>query len=50
MICPPGVVKRPDTIEKYDVQTIIINWLKEFENPNGAIAKIQELKQSFHMI
>jgi hypothetical protein len=44
MICPPGVVKRPNNLEKYDVQSMILNWLKEFENPNGAIAKIQELR------
>lgn len=44
MICPPGVVKRPKTGIKFSVQTIILNWFKQFANANGAIASIQELK------
>jgi hypothetical protein len=44
MICPPGVVKRPKTAKKFSVQAIILDWYKQFENPNGAIASINELK------
>ncbi|HUV41124.1 MAG TPA: DEAD/DEAH box helicase [Sedimentisphaerales bacterium] len=44
MICPPGVVKRPKTTKRFGVQAAILNWYKQFENPNGAIASINELK------
>lgn len=44
MICPPGIVKRPKKGKKFSAQSIILNWLKQFANPNGAIASIQDLK------
>jgi hypothetical protein len=44
MLCPPGVAKRPAQIQKYDVQAKMIQWLKSFENPNGAIAEIEDLR------
>lgn len=44
MICPPSIVKRPKKGKKFSVQSIILNWLKQFANPNGAIASIQDLK------
>lgn len=47
MTRPPTVIKRAIIIEKYDVQNIIINWYKQFANPNGAIAYIQDLKTRF---
>lgn len=42
--CPPSVVKRPLAEGKADQGEILALWLKSFENPNGAIAAIQELK------
>jgi replicative superfamily II helicase len=42
--CPPTIVKRPKKIGKYNVQTVIYNWFKQFSNPNGAIAFIQDVK------
>ncbi len=44
MICPPGVVKRPKKTHKLGPQTTILKWYRQFENPNGAIASIQDLK------
>lgn len=44
MICPPGIIKRPEKVEALDTYTIIMEWYKQFENPNGAIANIQELR------
>lgn len=44
MFCPPTVTKRPIPPEKYNIQIVIIEWFKQFQNPNGAIAHIQELK------
>jgi hypothetical protein len=51
MICPPGIVKRPKKGKRFTAQSRILNWLKQFENPNGAIASIQDLKArlSFEM-
>ena len=42
--CPPGVTKRPKIPEQFDSQGIIMRWFKQFSNPNGAIAAIQELR------
>jgi len=42
--CPPAVVKRPLISGKADQGEIIGSWLKSYENPNGAIATLQELK------
>lgn len=42
--CPPYVVKRPLIIGKAEQGELLALWLKSFENPNGAIAAIQELK------
>ncbi len=44
MFCPPGVVRRPIMASKFDSQAIVLAWFKEFENPNGAIAAIQDLR------
>lgn len=44
MICPPAIIKRPEKIEPLDTYTNIMKWYKQFENPNGAIANIQELR------
>jgi hypothetical protein len=44
MVCPPSVVKRPLKPAKYNVQAAIMEWFKQFENPNGAIAAVQELR------
>jgi hypothetical protein len=52
MYCPPGgIIKRPSKVEESSVQTVISEWYRQFENPNGAIAKIQDLKAhlSFEM-
>ncbi len=42
--CPPSVAKRPLVDGKADQGETFAVWLKSFENPNGAIAAIQELK------
>jgi hypothetical protein len=42
MFCPPGVSKRPAQIQNNMVT--MIQWFKEFQNPNGAIAAIEELR------
>lgn len=44
LFCPPVVVRRPIATGTFDTQSIIIQWYKEFANPNGAIAAIQELR------
>jgi len=52
MHCPPGhVVKRPLRMEESSVQAVISEWYRQFKNPNGAIAKIQDLRAqlSFEM-
>jgi len=52
MYCPPGgIIKRPSKVSESSVQTIIIEWYRRFQNPNGAIAAIHELKAklSFEM-
>ncbi|MCK5231071.1 MAG: hypothetical protein KAR13_12435, partial [Desulfobulbaceae bacterium] len=42
--CPPSVVKRPLISGKAEQGEIFSLWLKSFENPNGAIAALQELR------
>lgn len=44
MFCPPAVAKRPVEIKKYSTQTTMLQWFEEFNNPNGAIAAIEELR------
>lgn len=44
MFCPPGVPKRPMPIQKFNTQATILQWFKEFQNPFGAIAAIEDLR------
>jgi hypothetical protein len=44
MICPPGAVKRPPATGKFWIQEKLIGWFREFENPNGTIAALEDLK------
>lgn len=44
MFRPPTIVRRPSALDRFDVQGKIINWFREFVNPNGAIAAIQDLR------
>jgi hypothetical protein len=45
MYCPPGgIIKRPSKVEESDAQAIVRKWYRQFQNPNGAIAAIHELK------
>lgn len=44
MLCPPGVVKRPISMDKSATQMTIITWYKSFSNWNGAIAAIADLR------
>ena len=44
LFLPPKITKKAKHISKIDVQSIIINWFKNFENPNGATAAIQDLR------
>jgi len=44
MLHPPSITKRPRRRQGTSGQSIIKEWYSEFDNPNGAIAKIQELK------
>ena len=44
VFCPPNVKVRPRSATMSESQTIIIEWFKQFENPNGAIAAIQNLR------
>lgn len=44
MFCPPGIVKRPVPTSKLSSQVSMLAWFKEFQNPNGAIAAIEELR------
>ena len=44
MFRPPGESKRPKPPIKYDIQASIMEWFSQFENPNGAIANVQDLK------
>ncbi len=48
---PPGIIKRPSKVEESSVQAVIGEWYHQFQNPNGAIAAIDELKTklSFEM-
>jgi len=48
---PPGIIKRPSKVEESGVQAVIGEWYHQFQNPNGAIAAIDELKTklSFEM-
>lgn len=44
VFCPPSVAVRPTSPSNSETPSIIINWFKQFGNPNGAIAAIQELR------
>ena len=44
MFCPPGVPKRPMPIQKFNTQATILQWFKEFQNPFGALAAIEDLR------
>ena len=43
-LCPPIASKRPPPPAKFDVQAKIIGWFEGFENRNGTLAAIQELR------
>ena len=44
LFCPPETKVRPLTIHESAIQQTILSWFNQFDNPNGAIAAIQELK------
>ena len=45
LFCPPvGATLRPVNISKFNSQQKILQWFQNFAHPNGAIAKIQELR------
>ncbi|MBZ0154903.1 MAG: DEAD/DEAH box helicase family protein [Alphaproteobacteria bacterium] len=44
LLCPPSITRRSISASKTDVQGIIVAWFSEFENPNGAIAAIEDLR------
>jgi hypothetical protein len=44
MFCPPGIVRKPYMPGKFNDQTTILQWFKNFGNPNGAIAAIEDLR------
>jgi hypothetical protein len=44
LFCPPETKIKPLTISESAVQETIITWLSQFDNPNGAIAELEELK------
>lgn len=44
LFCPPSVTSRPLSLAKSGSPAIILEWFKEFENPNGTIAAIQDLR------
>lgn len=44
MFLPPAVKKRAKHVSEVDMQSIIVSWFKNFENPNGSIAAIQDLR------
>jgi hypothetical protein len=41
---PPTVIKRPIGAKKENMYTIMTKWFGQFDNPNGAMASIQDLK------
>jgi hypothetical protein len=51
MYCPPCIIKRPSKAAESSAQAIIVEWYRQFQNPNGAVAAIHELKAqlSFEM-
>lgn len=44
LFAPPKLKARPQKISESKTQANIMAWLDRFENPNGAIAAVQELK------
>lgn len=44
MLRPPSITRRPKRHQGSSVHSIIKEWYSQFDNPNGAIAKIQEFK------
>lgn len=44
LFCPPKTKVRPLTIQESAIQETILKWFKQFDNPNGAIAAIQDLR------
>lgn len=44
VFCPPSVTLRPTLLTISESSSQIIEWFKQFENPNGAIAAIQDLR------
>jgi hypothetical protein len=44
LFCPPGIKKHPKHVGKLDDQTRLLTWFRSFENPNGAIASIYDLR------
>ncbi|MFH0990362.1 MAG: DEAD/DEAH box helicase [bacterium] len=44
VLCPPSVTIRPPSPSTSDIHSTIIHWLKQFGNPNGAIAAIQDIR------
>lgn len=44
LFCPPSVAKRPRTSDGELPQAVITEWFKDYANPNGAIAAIEDLR------
>lgn len=44
MFRPPTVLRRPSAPPKSDPGGIFLRWFRQFENPNGAVAAIQDIK------
>ncbi|MBI3466403.1 MAG: hypothetical protein HY000_25605 [Planctomycetes bacterium] len=44
LFCPPTAAKRPRVHSGSDLGAVILGWFRQFENPNGAIAAVQDLR------
>ena len=44
LLCPPGVAPKSASTKKFRAQSVVLEWFRQFEHANGAIAAIQVLR------
>lgn len=44
VFCPPTSASKVSGFTKFSTQAVVLEWFREFDHPNGAIAAIQDLR------
>lgn len=44
LLCPPSYIVKPVNLNKYESQEILLTWYRSYDNPNGAIASLEDIR------